>query len=72
MAQIIVQNNEPFDKAMYRFRKYCERENIKSDYMKKTEYVKPSERRRQKEYEARIRRKKMDAKKRRNPWNEPL
>ncbi len=56
MAQILVDPNEPFDKALRRFRKVCDRSGIKQEMRRREYYLKPSEQRRVKEQKAERRR----------------
>lgn len=70
MPSIVVKENEPLDRALYRYRKYREKEGIPSEIAKRAAYTKPSKRRKQKKYEAIIRMNKMAKKK--NPSDEPL
>ena len=48
MSEIIVHDDENFERALRRFRKKCERAGILSDLRKHREYEKPSERRKRK------------------------
>ena len=45
MNGIIVRDNEPFEKAMKRFTKTCERGGVLSELRKYRHYEKPSEKR---------------------------
>jgi small subunit ribosomal protein S21 len=45
MTGVIVRPNEPFEKALKRFSKACEKSGILSDLRKNQYYEKPSERR---------------------------
>ena len=58
MNRIIVRNDEPFERALRRFKKACERSGIISDLRKGKHYVKPSEKRRLKAAAARRRKRK--------------
>lgn len=55
MAFVIVGKNESIRNALRRFRGKVQREAIMKDYKKSTVYLKPSDRRRQKEVRARKR-----------------
>lgn len=48
MNGIIVKDNEPFEKALKRFSKSCERAGILSDVKKYRHFEKPSEERKRK------------------------
>ena len=48
MAVIKVRDDEPFEVAMKRFKKQCEKAGILSDLRKHRHYEKPSERRKRK------------------------
>ncbi|MCB0221578.1 MAG: 30S ribosomal protein S21 [Chrysiogenetes bacterium] len=56
MAQIVVDQNEPFDKALRRFRKLVDRSGIKQEVRRREYYMKPSELKRMKEQKAERRR----------------
>ncbi|HOF61118.1 MAG TPA: 30S ribosomal protein S21 [Candidatus Latescibacteria bacterium] len=45
MAGVIVREKEPFEKALKRFKKACEKAGIISDMKKHQHFEKPSERR---------------------------
>ena len=45
MPGVIVKNEEPFEKALKRFKKTCEKAGIISDMKKHQHFEKPSERR---------------------------
>ena len=45
MVEITLKNNEPFEKALRRFKKKWEKAGILKDYKSKTFYLKPSEQR---------------------------
>jgi len=53
-----VRENEPFEKAMRRFRRKVEREGIRKDIKKNSFYLKPGEKRRLKQRLAEKRRRK--------------
>lgn len=48
MPEIIIQEDESFERALRRFKKKCERAGIMSDLRKHRHYEKPSERRKRK------------------------
>lgn len=48
MPEIIIQEDESFERALRRFKKKCERAGILSDLRKHRHYEKPSERRKRK------------------------
>jgi len=48
MPAIRVRENEPFEKALKRFTKACEKAGLMSDYKKHQHFEKPSERRKRK------------------------
>jgi small subunit ribosomal protein S21 len=48
MPEIIIHEDESFDRALRRFKKKCERAGILSDLRKHRHYEKPSERRKRK------------------------
>ena len=48
MAGVTVREKEPFEKALRRFKKTCERAGIMSDIKKHQHFEKPSERRKRK------------------------
>ena len=48
MTGIIVREDEPFEKALRRFNKTCEKEGIMSEIRKHQHFEKPSERRKRK------------------------
>lgn len=56
MAQIVVDQNEPFDKALRRFRKLVDRSGIKQEVRRREYYMKPSELKRMKAQKAERRR----------------
>jgi small subunit ribosomal protein S21 len=48
MAEVVVQEDESFERALRRFKKKCEKAGILSDLRKHRHYEKPSERRKRK------------------------
>lgn len=58
MILVTVRENEPFEKALRRFRRKVEREGIRKDIKKNSFYLKPGERRRLKQRLAEKRRRK--------------
>jgi len=56
MPGVIVRENEPFEKALRRFKKTCEKSGIMSDLRKHQHFEKPSERRKRKINSAKRRR----------------
>ena len=48
MPGVIVKNDEPFEKALKRFKKSCEKAGIISDMKKHQHFEKPSERKKRK------------------------
>ncbi|MFH0922002.1 MAG: 30S ribosomal protein S21 [Fibrobacterota bacterium] len=48
MTGVIIRPNEPFEKALKRFTKSCEKSGILSDLRKNMYYEKPSERKKRK------------------------
>jgi small subunit ribosomal protein S21 len=63
LALVIVDENEPIEKALKRFKRKVQREAIMKDYKKNSVYMKPGEKRRLKEQKAR---KRMRRRQRRN------
>ncbi|MFZ0391741.1 MAG: 30S ribosomal protein S21 [Calditrichia bacterium] len=53
MIHVKVRDNEPFEKALKRFTKACEKSGLMSDIKKHQHFEKPSERRKRKENAAR-------------------
>lgn len=53
MPGVIVREKEPFEKALKRFKKVCEKAGIMSDMKKNQHYEKPSERRKRQQNAAR-------------------
>ena len=58
MVIVTVRENEPFEKALRRFRRKVEREGIRKDIKKNSFYLKPGEKRRLKQRLAEKRRRK--------------
>ncbi len=58
MVIVTVRDNEPFEKALRRFRRKVEREGIRKDIKKNSFYLKPGEKRRLKQRLAEKRRRK--------------
>lgn len=58
MVLVTVRENEPFEKALRRFRRKVEREGIRKDIKKNSFYLKPGEKRRLKQRLAEKRRRK--------------
>jgi small subunit ribosomal protein S21 len=48
LSEIIIQDDENFERALRRFKKKCEKAGIHSDLRKHRHYEKPSERRKRK------------------------
>lgn len=48
MSEVIIRDDENFERALKRFQKKCEKAGILSDLRKHRHYEKPSERRRRK------------------------
>ena len=48
MASIRVRENEPFERALRRFTKTCEKAGLMSDFKKHQHFEKPSERKKRK------------------------
>ncbi|KAA3619535.1 MAG: 30S ribosomal protein S21 [Calditrichaeota bacterium] len=61
MPGVIVRDNEPFDRALKRFSKTCERAGVISDIRKHQYFEKPSERRKRKMKEAKRKMRKLMA-----------
>ncbi|MFP4083179.1 MAG: 30S ribosomal protein S21 [Candidatus Aminicenantes bacterium] len=55
MALVVVDENEPIEKALKRFKRKVQREQIMKDYKKSSVYLKPGEKRRLKEARAKKR-----------------
>ena len=60
MPGVIVRDKEPFEKALRRFKKTCEKAGIISEMKKHQHFEKPSERRKRKLNSARRKREKFD------------
>ena len=58
MIIVNIKDNEPFEKALRRFRRKVEREGIRKDIKKNSFYLKPGEKRRLKQRLAEKRRRK--------------
>jgi len=61
MSGVLVRDDEPFEKALKRFKKTCEKAGIISDMKKHQHFEKPSERRKRKINAARRKRVKVDS-----------
>ena len=59
MPGVIVRDSEPFEKALKRFKKACEKAGVISDMKKHQHFEKPSERRKRKINAARRKRLKL-------------
>jgi small subunit ribosomal protein S21 len=59
MIHVKVRDNEPFEKALKRFTKSCEKSGLMSEIKKHQHFEKPSERRKRKENAARRKIRKM-------------
>ena len=46
MLEVRVEKDEPIEKALRRFKKRCDKENLIKEMKKRRNYVKPSEKRR--------------------------
>lgn len=55
MAYVLVKENESLENALRRFRQKVQREAIMRDYKKNSVYLKPGDKRREKEHRARRR-----------------
>jgi small subunit ribosomal protein S21 len=60
MPGVIVRNEEPFEKALKRFKKACEKAGIISEMKKHQHYEKPSEKRKRKINSAKRKRMKLE------------
>ena len=60
MPGVLVRDDEPFERALKRFKKACEKAGVISDMKKNQHFEKPSERRKRKIAAARRKRIKMD------------
>ena len=49
MSEVIIRDDESFERALKRFKKKCEKAGILSDLRKHRHYEKPSERRKRKQ-----------------------
>lgn len=61
MPGVLVRDDEPFEKALKRFKKTCEKSGVISDMKKHQHFEKPSERRKRKINAARRKRVKVDS-----------
>ena len=61
MAGVLVREDEPFEKALRRFKKTCEKAGIISEMKKHQHFEKPSERRKRKVAAAKRKRAKLEA-----------
>jgi len=61
MPGVLVRDDEPFERALKRFKKTCEKAGIISDMKKHQHFEKPSERRKRKINAARRKRLKFEA-----------
>ena len=59
MPNVIVRDNEPFERAFKRFKKACEKAGLMSDIKKHQHFEKPSEKRKRKLNSAKRRMRKM-------------
>ncbi len=71
MVIVTVRDNEPFEKALRRFRRKVEREGIRKDIKKNSFYLKPGEKRRLKQRLAEKRRRKAMRRAQRRPTRGP-
>lgn len=71
MVIVTVRDNEPFEKALRRFRRKVEREGIRKDIKKNSFYLKPGEKRRLKQRLAEKRRRKAARRAMRKPSKAP-
>lgn len=71
MVLVTVRDNEPFEKALRRFRRKVEREGIRKDIKKNSFYLKPGEKRRLKQRLAEKRRRKAARRAMRKPQKSP-
>ena len=60
MAGVLVRDNEPFEKALRRFKKTCEKAGIMAEMRKNQHFEKPSERRKRKVAAAKRKKTKLD------------
>jgi small subunit ribosomal protein S21 len=61
MPGVLVRDDEPFERALKRFKKTCEKAGIISDMKKHQHFEKPSERRKRKLNAAKRKRMKLEA-----------
>ena len=61
MPGVLVRDGEPFERALKRFKKTCEKAGIISDMKKHQHFEKPSERRKRKLNAAKRKRMKLDS-----------
>ena len=61
MPGVLVRDDEPFERALQRFKKTCEKAGIISDMKKHQHFEKPSERRKRKLNAAKRKRMKLEA-----------
>ena len=61
MAGVLVKANEPFEKALRRFKKTCEKAGIMGEMKKHQHFEKPSERRKRRVAAAKRKRAKLEA-----------
>jgi small subunit ribosomal protein S21 len=61
MPSIRVRENEPFEKALKRFTKACEKAGLMSDYKKHQHFEKPSERKKRRLNAAKRKQRRMTA-----------
>ena len=61
MPGVLVRDDEPFERALKRFKKTCEKAGIISDMKKHQHFEKPSERRKRKLNAAKRKRMKLDS-----------
>ena len=61
MSGVLVRDNEPFEKALKRFKKTCEKAGIITEMKKHQHFEKPSERRKRKVAAARRKRLKLES-----------
>lgn len=62
MAGVVVRDDEPFERALKRFKKTCEKAGIMTEMKKHQHFEKPSERRKRKIAAARRKRVKLENK----------
>jgi len=60
MPGVVIKNEEPFEKALKRFKKSCEKAGIISDMKKHQHFEKPSERKKRKLNAAKRKRMKLE------------